>query len=136
MRLLSKEQRGYGLTTSAPVSDVSSPACTNGVWPPLRSVCMDIGKEPGEAKHLLGFENSSKKRLFSQFPVGKNKFHHFWPLLERFRKNNLVLPSWKKSFRRPCLSVWRRRTNRRPCCPPMSNSSNYSWTVRPDSSAA
>ena len=31
-----------------------------------------------------------------------------------------------------CLSVWRRRTNRRPCCPPMSSPS--SWTVWPDGS--
>ena len=31
-----QEQRGFGLTASAPVSDVSAPACTNGVWPPLR----------------------------------------------------------------------------------------------------
>ena len=29
----------YGvLTAAAPVSDVSDPACTNGVWPPLRPV--------------------------------------------------------------------------------------------------
>jgi len=28
--------------------------------------------------------------------------------------------------------VWRRRTNRRPCCPPMSNLSTSSWTARPD----
>jgi len=29
---------GSGLTVSAPVSDVSAPVCTNGAWPPLRSV--------------------------------------------------------------------------------------------------
>ena len=27
------------------------------------------------------------------------------------------------------LWVWRRRTNRRPCCPPMSNPSTSSWTA-------
>ena len=32
------------------------------------------------------------------------------------------------------LWVWRRRTNRRPCCPPMSNPSTSSWTVWPDGS--
>jgi len=30
------------------------------------------------------------------------------------------------------LWVWRRRTNRRPCCPPMSNPSTSPWTVWPD----
>ena len=29
------------------------------------------------------------------------------------------------------LWVWRRRTNRRPCCPPMSNPSNSPWTAWP-----
>jgi len=29
------EQHGFNLTASAPVSDVSTPACTNEVWPPL-----------------------------------------------------------------------------------------------------
>jgi len=32
------------------------------------------------------------------------------------------------------LWVWRRKTNRRPCCPPMSNPSTFSWTARPDGS--
>jgi len=32
------------------------------------------------------------------------------------------------------LWVWRRRTNRRPCCLPMSNPSTSSWTARPDGS--
>jgi len=32
----SQEEPGSGLTGSAPVSDVSAPACTNGVWPPLQ----------------------------------------------------------------------------------------------------
>jgi len=34
----SQEEPGSGLSASAPVLDVSAPACTNGVWPPLRSV--------------------------------------------------------------------------------------------------
>jgi len=65
---LCQEQRGFGSTTSAPVSDASTPVCTNGVWPPLRPVS-----------------------------VG-------------------------------------RRTNRRPCCPPMSNPSTSSWTAWTDGS--
>jgi len=32
----SQEQLDSGLTESAPVSRISAPACTNGVWPPLR----------------------------------------------------------------------------------------------------
>ena len=32
------------------------------------------------------------------------------------------------------LWVWRRRTNRRPCCPPMSNPSATPRTARPDGS--
>ena len=33
------------------------------------------------------------------------------------------------------LWVWRRRTNHRPCCPPVSNPWTSSWTARPDGSA-
>jgi len=32
------------------------------------------------------------------------------------------------------LWAWRRRTNRRPCCPPMSNPSTSPWIARPDGS--
>jgi len=32
------------------------------------------------------------------------------------------------------LWVWCRRTNRRPCCPPMSNPSTSPWTAQPDGS--
>ena len=39
----------------------------------------------------------------------------------------------RRTNRRPCCPPkWRRRTNRRPCCPPMSNPSTSSWTARPD----
>ena len=34
----SQEEPRSGLTASAPVSDVSAPACKNGVWPPLQPV--------------------------------------------------------------------------------------------------
>ena len=33
-----------------------------------------------------------------------------------------------------CEWVWRRRTSRRPCCPPLSNPSTSSWTAWPDGS--
>ena len=36
-----QEETGSGSTTCAPVSDISAPACTNGVWPPLRSVSVE-----------------------------------------------------------------------------------------------
>ena len=60
----SQAEPGAGLTACAPLSGVSAPACTNGVWPP----------------------------------------------------------------------VWRRRTNRRPCCPPLTNTSTSSWTAWSDGS--
>jgi len=66
-----QEEPGSGLSASAPVSDVSAPACTNGIWP-----------------------------------------------------DGLVCGLW----------VWRRRTNCRPCCPPMSNPSTFPWTAWPDGS--
>ena len=40
----SQEQPGSGSTASAPVSDVSAPACTNEVWPPLRPVSVAQNK--------------------------------------------------------------------------------------------
>ena len=42
----SQEEPGSGLTDSAPVSDVSAPACTNGVWPPLRPVSVAHKNKP------------------------------------------------------------------------------------------
>ena len=42
----SQEEPGSGLTASAPVSDVSAPACTNGVWPPLRPVSVAQKNKP------------------------------------------------------------------------------------------
>jgi len=44
--MTSQEQRGSGLTASTPVSDVSSPACTNGVWPPLQPVSVAQKNKP------------------------------------------------------------------------------------------
>ena len=42
----SQEEPGSGLTASAPVSDVSIPACINGVWPPLRPVSVVQKNKP------------------------------------------------------------------------------------------
>jgi len=37
-RAFTHYELGSGSTASEPVSDVSAPVCTNGVWPPLRPV--------------------------------------------------------------------------------------------------
>jgi len=42
----SQEQSGSGLTASALLSDVSAPACTNGVWLPLRPVSVASKNKP------------------------------------------------------------------------------------------
>ena len=42
----SREEPGSGSTASAPVSDVSAPACTNGVCPPLRPVSVAQKNKP------------------------------------------------------------------------------------------
>jgi len=42
----SKEEPGSGLTASAPVSGVSSPVCTNGVWLALRPVSVEQKNKP------------------------------------------------------------------------------------------
>jgi len=42
----SQEQPGSGLTASAQVLDVSTPACTNGVWPPLRPASVAQKNKP------------------------------------------------------------------------------------------
>ena len=42
----SQEEPGSGLTVSAPVSDVSAPACTNGVWRLLRPVSVAHNNKP------------------------------------------------------------------------------------------
>ena len=43
---LSQEEPGSGLTASAPVPDVSAPACTNRVWRPLRPVSVAQKHKP------------------------------------------------------------------------------------------
>ena len=54
------------------------------------------------------------------------------PLLHRCR--TLPLPLVQMEYGLLCgLWVWR-RTNRRPCCPPVSNPSTFPWTAWPDGS--
>jgi len=57
----------------------------------------------GGSRPPMDFENFSNKKLFSQFRVGKIKFHHFGPrnrkILEKFPNGT----HWKKSSRRPCI---------------------------------
>jgi len=48
----SQEEPASGLTASAPVSDVSTPACTNGVWPPLSAAC-ECGAEEQTVDHVV-----------------------------------------------------------------------------------
>ena len=68
-------------------------------------------KGAGRTK-TLGFFNLtfsyyifSKKRLIFSFQMGKMKFHHFWPSLEKYFwlswKNSVIGLPWKKSFWRP-----------------------------------
>jgi len=44
--MTSLEEPGSGSTASAPVSDVSAPACTNEVWPPLQPVSVAQKNKP------------------------------------------------------------------------------------------
>jgi len=46
----SQEEPVSGLTVSTPVSDVSAPACTNGVQPPLQPEC---GAEEQTVDHVV-----------------------------------------------------------------------------------
>jgi len=48
-----QEQRISGLTTSTPISDVSSPAYTNGVWPLLRHVRVAQKNKQGDDHVVL-----------------------------------------------------------------------------------
>ena len=51
----SQEAPGSGLTASTPVSGVSAPVCTNGVWPPLRPVSVAQKSKPPHGLHGLTF---------------------------------------------------------------------------------
>jgi len=46
----------------------------------------------------------STKKVVFLVSTWKNKFHHFWPPLEKFWKNPLVAPL-EKTIRRPCIRL-------------------------------
>jgi len=50
----------FGLTSSAPVSDVSDPTCANGVWPSLRPVSV---AQKNKLSLLLSFHVDAFKRV-------------------------------------------------------------------------
>jgi len=83
-----QEKRNEQIKKKMPCLPWSSEGRAGGRWPPL------------------DFEIISKKRLFFQFRVGKNKFHHFWPPLEKiFGKYPTATPPWKKIFPTPMMST-------------------------------
>jgi len=51
----------------------------------------------------LDFETISKKGCFFLFRVVKNKFHDFWPALEKILKKSLIAPPLEKNFPTPML---------------------------------
>jgi len=63
----SLEQRGSDFTASAPVSGVSAPACTNGVWSPLRPVSVAQNYKPSTT---LSFSVQSINLLMECTPHG------------------------------------------------------------------
>ena len=54
-----------------------------------------VGRQGRGALIPLDFTIITKKWLFFQFRGVKNKFHHFWPLLEKFWENLLLSPRGK-----------------------------------------
>ena len=68
-------------------------------------------------------------------PLGMTLPRTAWVRLKRLRSSVRRFRSclYKWGMTSSCGPlVWRRRTNRRPCCPPMSNPSTSSLTARPD----
>ena len=53
------------------------------------------------ASERNGFWKFQQIKLFAQFRVGKNKFHHFWTSVENYWKNPLVPPSLEKKHPMP-----------------------------------
>jgi len=60
----------------------------------VTSVAMGVGRGGQGGKPPWIFKISAKEVVF-QFRGVKNKFHHFWPPLEKFWKNSLVAPPGK-----------------------------------------
>jgi len=69
-------------------------------------ISLEHGRRKGGrrgAKAPLEFEIFTKKVFFLSFGWEKNKFHHFWPPLQKFCKNPLV-PPWEKILPTPMVS--------------------------------
>jgi len=71
-------------------------------------------------------------------PPGMTLPRRAWVWLHRLRTSvGLFTPACTNGVWPPLLPVWRRRTNRQPCCPPMSNQSTPTdcmawrfWTMK------
>jgi len=102
-------------TASAPVSDVSAPACTNGVWPPLRLVrsidlpmdCMawrfwTMRQPNGCSTPVL--RSSATKQWFEQVSQNKKNCNWSqksaevtWSTFQRFRSHAPFFSFWEKT---------------------------------------
>ena len=78
----SQEEPGSGLTTFTPVSDVSAPACTNGVWPPLR---------------LVGVAQKNKPSTMSSSNIQSIDLSTAWRFWRMRRPNDCSTPAPKPS---------------------------------------
>jgi len=82
-------------------------------------------------------EIKNLKRLISFVPTGW--IVHVWcitcvvAIAKELRYWN-IRPATRRNFPGWGLWMWRKKTNRRPCCPRMSNPSAPKWTARPDGS--
>ena len=90
----SPDEPWSGLTASAPVSDVSTPACTNGVWPPLRPV--------SAAQNNKSSTMSSSNVQSINLPTDCTAWR-FWTLRQ---PNGCSTPAPKSS----AAKQWKRRT--------------------------
>ena len=69
-----------------------------------RNVAMGVGRGAhGGTKTPPGFWNYEQKKVVFSISREKNKFHHFWPPLEKILGKSPTGPPWKKFFRRPWM---------------------------------
>ena len=88
-----------------------------------------VGGQPHKTPHF----NSRHRCPLSRNDPPKKSLGPAQPLPHRCRTFPLLLV--QMGYGLLCgLWVWRRRTNRRPCRPPMSNPSTSPWTAGPDGS--
>ena len=147
-------------TSGQPSNPRRHPTCwASSQWSPLSPARRAM--EPGNLLHsaLAWPSSADTRRLKSRHP-----FVHAAHLISSSDNNNIRAAQWadhqwnaewadKPAWQPPhrcrtfpllpvqmgygflCgLWVWRRRTNRRPCSPPMSNPSTSLWTAWPDGS--